>query len=82
MLGQVALLQLRQIFGVDPAVERIRLTGHAGSLAGPVVVEAAVDRTTFDELGLAGIPSARSCLARIGVRITAGSDDPPARPTA
>ena len=58
VVSQVALLQVREVFGADPEIERVELQ--------PVGIS--TDRRTFDSLGLSGGPDAAECLRRLELR--------------
>jgi restriction system protein len=65
VVGQVALLQLRELFGADPQLRRVRFTGCVGG-AEHVVVD--VQRPAFVALGLGATLDPEACLGALGAR--------------
>ncbi|MCO1656232.1 hypothetical protein [Pseudonocardia humida] len=69
VLTQITLLQLRELFGVDPGLGLVRLTGYTGD--GTALLRVETDRAAFDRLGLGAVIDADAGSGGLGIEIGA-----------
>lgn len=67
VLAQVVLLQLRELFGVDPGLHRVRLSGRVDDAdGGGELLRVETERAAFDRLGLGAVVDAGAWLGEVG----------------